>query len=327
MRPTKILLRFKARQSRMIKAFTNVRHRDCSYPKQLHLGYFNIDEELDAVKGDLLEALIEKWPRKQKPKAIDWQDAEAKLARLKTRAEACEGAAQTEVAREHLARGSGHEAPSLRRLPSGARLSSRSSGAEVARIPPQMEVAESQSSLPLQIESGSRASDQLSKITELVVGHEKDIYRIAYRLCGNEDAAKDLVQETLVRGLKNFDRFIPGTNLRAWLATILTRLFYDNLKHQRVMTQATSQLATIEPLERTESREYGFNEEALWKAVADLEPDLRAAVECVYVRGMRYTRAAEVLHVPVGTIATRLYRARERLRALLDGSKDIEATS
>src|ERR1051325_7156620 len=82
MRPAKILLRLKGDRSQ-VKAFVNVRDRDKSHPRQLHLGYFNIHQDLDAVKSRLLDTLVAKWPRIRKPREIDWQDAEKKLSRLR----------------------------------------------------------------------------------------------------------------------------------------------------------------------------------------------------------------------------------------------------
>src|SRR4051812_47527925 len=83
MRPARILFRLKKKRSRTVKAFANVRDRKQPYPHQLHLCYFSLDENLEAVKANILGTLREKWPRKQKPSEIDWADAQTKLEKLR----------------------------------------------------------------------------------------------------------------------------------------------------------------------------------------------------------------------------------------------------
>jgi RNA polymerase sigma-70 factor, ECF subfamily len=149
--------------------------------------------------------------------------------------------------------------------------------------------------------------------------HEAYLRRIALRLSGDRETAKDLVQETLVRALLHFDQFEQGTNARGWLVTILTRLYYDMLKHARVISRAEEDLVTLSTVE-CDMEAASIPDSQLWAAVEALEPDLRGVVERCYVHEMSYKAIADELHLPVGTIGTRLRRARERLRALLNAS-------
>jgi RNA polymerase sigma-70 factor (ECF subfamily) len=149
--------------------------------------------------------------------------------------------------------------------------------------------------------------------------HETYLRRIALRLSGHRETAKDLVQETLARALLHFDQFEQGTNARGWLVTILTRLYYDMLKHARVISRAEEDLMTLSTVE-CDMQAASLPDSELWEAVKALEPDLRDVVERCYVHEMSYKAIADDLHVPVGTIGTRLRRARERLRALLNAS-------
>jgi RNA polymerase sigma-70 factor (ECF subfamily) len=155
---------------------------------------------------------------------------------------------------------------------------------------------------------------EFRKITEQ---HEAHLRRLALRLSGDPEAAKDLAQETLTRAWSRFEQFKPGTNARAWLATILTRLFYDELKHARVMNRAEPELKTLKSGE-PDLENSGIPDTQLWAAVKALEPDLRGVVERCYIQDMSYKAIADELNVPVGTIGTRLKRARERLKLLLN---------
>jgi len=153
---------------------------------------------------------------------------------------------------------------------------------------------------------------------ELAGQHEAYLQAAALRLSGDADVAKDLVQEALARALLHFAQFKQGTNVRAWLTTILTRLYLDQIKHEKVVMKAGRELVTLEvvttDIDLTSS---GVSDEALWQVVAELEPALRDVVELRYLQGLSYKQMADKLGHPVGTISTRLMRAHERLKDLL----------
>jgi RNA polymerase sigma-70 factor (ECF subfamily) len=157
---------------------------------------------------------------------------------------------------------------------------------------------------------------EFRKITEQ---HEVHLRRLALRLSGHPETAKDLAQETLTRAWSRFEQFEPGSNARAWLATILTRVFYDELKHARVINRAEPELKTLKSAEH-DVENSGIPDTQLWAAVKALEPDLRGVVERCYIQDMSYKAIADELNVPVGTIGTRLKRARERLKLMLNSA-------
>ena len=152
---------------------------------------------------------------------------------------------------------------------------------------------------------------------KVIEQHEAHLRRLALRLSGDPETAKDLAQETLTRAWSRFEQFKPGTNARAWLATILTRLFYDELKHARVIHRAEPELKALGSVEH-DVENSGIPDTQLWAAVKALEPDLRGVVERCYIQDMSYKAIADELNVPIGTIGTRLKRARERLKLLLN---------
>lgn len=163
--------------------------------------------------------------------------------------------------------------------------------------------------------SALRPSDGGS-FAEISAGHEAQLHRVALRLSGNPEVAKDLVQETLVRALLRFAQFRAGTHAGTWLVAILTHLYFDYLKHQKVERKAEPQLMVPEAVEHDPTIST-VSDTALHVAVQALEPELREVIELCYLQQMRYRDAADVLNVPMGTIGTRLMRARTRLRELL----------
>jgi RNA polymerase sigma-70 factor (ECF subfamily) len=153
-------------------------------------------------------------------------------------------------------------------------------------------------------------------LAEIARLHGAMLQRIALRLCGNPEIAKDLVQDTLLRAFQRSDQLKPGTNTAAWLVTILTNLFYDQLKHNKVEQKAVPALTVITD-EAFETATMTTSDAALYAAVDALEDDLRKVVKLCYLQQVLYREAAELLNVPIGTIKSRLKRAREHLHELL----------
>jgi RNA polymerase sigma-70 factor (ECF subfamily) len=146
----------------------------------------------------------------------------------------------------------------------------------------------------------------------------------AVSLCGSVDRADDLVQETLVRALANIDRFQVGTNLPAWLFTILRNHFRSEYRKRRhevedVEGKYTASLKA-EPTQLG-AIEYG----EFTKALAQLPDDQREALVLVGAAGFSYEEAANICECAVGTIKSRVNRARTRLADLMaiDGAPEF----
>ncbi|MDC0712551.1 RNA polymerase sigma factor [Stigmatella sp. ncwal1] len=157
----------------------------------------------------------------------------------------------------------------------------------------------------------------------VVRAHASELHAVALRLCQHPADARDLVQDTLERGLRNLNRFTPGTDARAWLLTILHRLFID-----RCRSKALGRRMDV-PVELWEERLPAPVPEALprWAAIS-LE-QLREALGClpeafrvIYqmhaVEGCSYVEISQKLGIPKATVGTRLIRARRRLKELLE---------
>jgi RNA polymerase sigma-70 factor (ECF subfamily) len=143
-----------------------------------------------------------------------------------------------------------------------------------------------------------------------VMPHRDALYTRALRLSGNRERARDLVQDTIERALRRRESFVSGTNLRAWLMTILTNRFLDLVRRDKLAAEVAidDHDVAAEPL--PEAR---VSPERLRAAVAALPDDLREVVTLHALDGRGYRDIAEQLGIPIGTVGTRLARARSRL--------------
>jgi RNA polymerase sigma-70 factor, ECF subfamily len=143
----------------------------------------------------------------------------------------------------------------------------------------------------------------------------------AISLTGNPESADDLVQETLTRGLTHIDRFQTGTNVQAWLFTILRNQFYTGYRKRRRETEdpdgaLAAKLAVIP------NQDARLHYEDMRTALASLAPRQREAILLIGAEGLTYEEAARVCQTSIGTIKSRVNRARTRLAELLAIDRD-----
>jgi len=166
--------------------------------------------------------------------------------------------------------------------------------------------------------AAARSGDQAA-FAALVRRYQGLVYAVCVRLLGDRDAAEDITQEAFIRAYLSLDRF-RGTNFRSWVLRIAHNAALDHLRAARrhphlPLERAPEQRSQSEPALQVE--QHGLIA-ALEAALAALPPEQRAVVVLVDVEGLAYEEAAEVLGVPVGTVKSRLARARVRLRASLE---------
>ncbi|HEY0832684.1 MAG TPA: RNA polymerase sigma factor [Azospirillum sp.] len=139
-----------------------------------------------------------------------------------------------------------------------------------------------------------------------------ELERYARRLTRNASEAEDLVQDCVERALRNRDKFEPGTNLQAWLSTILKNLHYTRCSRERriTRTEVTEDTITSPPAQdwQVMLREVG-------QSLEQLTPNHRRLIRMVAFDGTSYQEAAAALRVSIGTVRSRLSRARTELRA------------
>jgi RNA polymerase sigma-70 factor (ECF subfamily) len=155
-----------------------------------------------------------------------------------------------------------------------------------------------------------------SSVRDAVLAAVPSLRAFAISLCGNVDRADDLVQETLLRALANINSFQPGTNMSAWLFTILRNHFRSEYRKRRreVEDGDGSYAETL----KSHPEQYGRVEfEEFRTALAKLPPDQREALVLVGASGFSYEEAATICECAVGTIKSRVNRARTRLSELM----------
>lgn len=169
-------------------------------------------------------------------------------------------------------------------------------------------------------------------IQEEALTHIDALYRTAVRMSGNPTDAEDLVQETYLRAFRSLDQFQAGTNLRAWLFKILTNAFINDYRKRSRRPRSTSldnvedyylyahlidsgiQPSTSGPEEEVLA---GITDESVIRALEALPDDFRQVVLLADVEGFAYREIAEIMSIPVGTVMSRLHRARRRLQRTL----------
>jgi len=163
---------------------------------------------------------------------------------------------------------------------------------------------------------------------EVALVHLDALYRSALRLTHNRAEAEDLVQEACLRAFKNFHRFNPGTNCRAWLFTIMRNAFLNRLRRAGRELLGKDSSAAESALERVtasaparDNPEEEFFQTVLHgdvdRALRSLPLVFREAVILADLEGLNYKEVAQVLDCPIGTVMSRLARGRHLLRQAL----------
>jgi RNA polymerase sigma-70 factor (ECF subfamily) len=145
--------------------------------------------------------------------------------------------------------------------------------------------------------------------------------RYARALTRDVIAADDLVQDCLVRALSKQHLWQEGTDLRAWLFSILHNQYVNGVRRavrQGNLIEMSAKIAEFEPsLSRAAGQEQSVELRDLDRALAKLPDEQRAAILLIGLEGMPYEAAAEILGIPVGTVRSRLSRGRGELRRLM----------
>jgi RNA polymerase sigma-70 factor (ECF subfamily) len=162
---------------------------------------------------------------------------------------------------------------------------------------------------------------ELPSWEEIVRAHSARVYRLAYRLTGNQHDAEDLTQEVFVRVFRSLSSYTPGT-FEGWLHRITTNLFLDGARRrQRIRFEGLGddvaqrlQGSELSPAQAWDERHFDGDIQAALRA---LPPDYRAAVVLCDIEGFSYEEIAATLGVKLGTVRSRIHRGRAQLRAAL----------
>ena len=148
------------------------------------------------------------------------------------------------------------------------------------------------------------------------VQHIPRLRRYARALTGERGRADDLVQDTLERALVKFHLWQPGSDLRAWLFTIMHNVYVNQVRANAKAVTTALDDETVEPALRATQNDR-LEVRDLQVALLRVPAEQREVLLLVGLEQMTYEEAAGVLGIPIGTVMSRLSRARERLRALL----------
>jgi RNA polymerase sigma-70 factor (ECF subfamily) len=163
--------------------------------------------------------------------------------------------------------------------------------------------------------------------TDRILVEEPFLRRLALRLSRRNADADDLVQETMLRAYRARDRFETGTSMRAWLATILRRLFMtESMKYDRRKTHADSDVGELlattpgrpgvpsDPSRLTYDAALDHVPDKVKRAFVRLPDTYREPFVLFALDGLSYAEIASHLRIPIGTVMSRIHRARSRLR-------------
>jgi len=166
---------------------------------------------------------------------------------------------------------------------------------------------------------------------ELVRQHADRVYRLAYRLSGNQHDAEDLTQETFIRVFRSVQNYQPGT-FEGWLHRITTNLFLDSARRkQRIRFEGLAdemvhRLAGSEPTP-AQAFDDSHLDDDVQAALKALPPEYRAAVVLCDIEGFSYEEIAATLGVKLGTVRSRIHRGRAQLRSALEHRRPAAGTA
>jgi RNA polymerase sigma-70 factor (ECF subfamily) len=163
---------------------------------------------------------------------------------------------------------------------------------------------------------------------QIVTEHSPRVYRLAYRLTGNKADAEDLTQETFVRVFRSLGSYRPG-NFDGWLHRITTNLFLDQARRRSRIRmdpigEATERLPAAHDVDEPERGfEHAHLDVDVQAALDALPPQYRAAVVLCDIEGLSYEEIAATLDIKMGTVRSRIHRARAMLREQLEHRRPV----
>lgn len=164
----------------------------------------------------------------------------------------------------------------------------------------------------------------LDAFAPLIESYQQPLYRFALSLLHHPADAEDVVSETLIKAFTALKDFQVGTSFKSWIMTILYRTALDMLRfqnrHPHIQLEQTAEPAAVlsSPLEMLMTTEQN---ERLLKALMHLKPEERAAVYLYYYQDVAYADIARILGWPMGTVASKLNRCRNKLKRFLEEGK------
>jgi RNA polymerase sigma-70 factor, ECF subfamily len=168
--------------------------------------------------------------------------------------------------------------------------------------------------------------DPVPSFDEIAVRYGPTVYQMAYRLTGDDEAARDLAQDVFVRVYRNLDKYEPGT-FTGWLYRITKNLFLDSVRRRRrIRFEPLPEEDWRQPVDDgpgPEARlEQGMLRGDIEEAILQLPPTFRTAVVMCDVQGLTYDEISHATGWPLGTVRSRIHRGRRLLREALERDRE-----
>ena len=157
--------------------------------------------------------------------------------------------------------------------------------------------------------------------SEQVFEHIPRLRRYARALVGDRYAADDLVQDTLERAWNKFHLWRPGSDLRAWLFSIMHNVVVNQVRRKRNAIERTMEEMPVVAVRATQSDSLEIAD--VDRALRTLPAEQREVLLLIAVEGMTYEEASGALSIPIGTVMSRLSRGRERMRRVISGELPV----
>ncbi len=148
--------------------------------------------------------------------------------------------------------------------------------------------------------------------------YDRTIFRFVYRILRNEQDARDVTQDTLIKVMKNLHRYDPTRKFSTWVFGIARNTAIDEIRRRKRIAPAPKKepVATgPDPLEQTERAERARR---LHSALEDLPPKYREILVLYHFEHLKYREIADALEIPIGTVMNRIFRARRKLRTIYE---------
>ena len=164
----------------------------------------------------------------------------------------------------------------------------------------------------------------MNRTAEQLVGQIPRLRRYARALVGDKHQADDLVQECLARALSRLGLWTAGSDMRAWLFTIMHNLFVNQCRKQDSQPTLFALHEVVEPHRKGVQPDQLLRLSDVETGLQALQSEQREVLLLVGLEGLSYQQVAEMLNIPIGTVMSRLHRGRNQLRTWMDGErKDV----
>lgn len=157
---------------------------------------------------------------------------------------------------------------------------------------------------------------------QCVAEHADAMFRVAYRLTGCRDSGSELVQETFLAAWKSLDSLNDPEKLKSWMFSILRNQFHKNLRKKKIKQTILDSDSILAPDPTSVDQQRLDTTEQIQSAVQQLSDEHKMPLLLVTMEGLSVNEAAEILQIPRGTVLSRIHRAKQKLKTMIERQSD-----